>query len=80
LYLFLDIPKNTMGRRVPITLEKEEEIIAALATTPHASRVARELGVSFATVWRRADREGIKLTAGRAAKGYKRLTAEHTQK
>src|SRR4051812_10112543 len=69
-----------MGRRVPITLEKEEEIIAALATTPHASWVARELGVSFATVWRRADREGIELTAGRAAKGYKRLTTEQYAK
>jgi DNA invertase Pin-like site-specific DNA recombinase len=80
LYLFLDITKNTMGRRVPITLEKEEEIIAALATTPHASWVARELGVSFATVWRRAERAGIELTAGRAAKGYKRLPAEQYAK
>jgi DNA-binding Lrp family transcriptional regulator len=65
-----------MGRGVPITLEKEEEIIAELAATPQASRVARKLGVSFATVWRRAERVGIELTEGREAKGYKRLTAD----
>jgi DNA-binding Lrp family transcriptional regulator len=69
-----------MGRGVPITLAKEEEIIAALEATPHASRVARKLGVSFATVWRRADRVGIELTAGREAKGYKRLTADQYAK
>jgi DNA-binding MurR/RpiR family transcriptional regulator len=65
-----------MGRGVPITLAQEEEIIAALEATSHASQVARELGVSFATVWRRADRVGIELTAGRDAKGYKRLSAD----
>jgi hypothetical protein len=66
-----------MPRGVRITPEKEEEIIAALETIPHASRVAREFGdVSFATVWRVAERAGIELTAGRAAKGYWRLPAE----
>jgi DNA-binding Lrp family transcriptional regulator len=69
-----------MRRSAPITLEKEEEIIAALEADPHASRVARKLGVSFATVWRRADRAGIELTAGREAKGYKRLPAERRAK
>jgi transcriptional regulator with XRE-family HTH domain len=69
-----------MGRGVPITLAQEEEILAALEVTSHASRVARELGVSFATVWRRADRADIDLTEGRAAKGYKRLTAEQYAK
>jgi hypothetical protein len=65
-----------MPRGVRITPEKEDEIIAALETTPHASRVARELGdVSFSTVWRVAERAGIELTAGRAAKG-RRLPAE----
>jgi hypothetical protein len=58
-----------------LTVEKEAEIIRALEEMPHASRVSQEIGVSFSTVWRRADRVGIELTAGRAAKGYKRLTA-----
>ena len=71
---------NKMGRGVPITPTKEEEIIAALEATPHASRVAQKLGVSFSTVWRRADRAGIELTAGRAAKGYKRLPVERYAK
>jgi DNA-binding Lrp family transcriptional regulator len=65
-----------MGRGVPITLAQEEEIIAALEATSHASQVARELGFSFATVWRRADRVGIELKAGKDAKGYKRLSAD----
>jgi hypothetical protein len=47
----------------------------------HASRVARTLGdVSYATVWRIADRAGIELTAGREAKGYRRLSAERRAK
>jgi transcriptional regulator with XRE-family HTH domain len=33
-------------------------------------------GVSFATVWRIAERAGIELTAGREAKGLKRLSPE----
>src|ERR1700730_7039171 len=73
---FFTRTRITMSRGAPITLAKEEEIIAALEATPHASRVAQELGVSFSTVWRRADRAGIELTAGRAAKGYKRLSVE----
>ena len=69
-----------MPRGVRLTPEKEEEIIAALETIPHASRIARELGdVSFATVWRVAERAGIELTAGRAAKG-RRLAAERRAK
>jgi transposase-like protein len=64
-----------MRRGVPITQEKEQEIIAALEVDAHASRVARKLGVSFSTVWRRAEEVGIELTAGREAKGYKRLPA-----
>jgi len=69
-----------MARGFPITLTQEEEIIAALEADPHASRVARKLGVSFATVWRRAERAGIELTAGREAKGYKRLRADQYAK
>jgi hypothetical protein len=40
-----------MPRNVPLTPEKEEEILAALERDPHASRVARTLrDVSYATV------------------------------
>ena len=64
-----------------ITTKKEEAILAALSRDAHASRVARALGdVSYATVWRVAARAGIDLTAGRAAKGYKRLPAERRAK
>ena len=66
-----------MPRNVPITPEKEQEIIAALEKDSHASRVARTLGdVSYATVWRVADRNAIALTAGRQTMGRPRLPAE----
>jgi hypothetical protein len=66
-----------MPSGVPITPEKEDEILAALEADSHASRVAGKIGdVSFTTVWRVADRAGIELKAGREAKGYKRLPAE----
>jgi hypothetical protein len=64
-----------MGRRSPITAVEEQAIIAALEKTPHASLVASKIGRSFSTVWRVAERAGIELTAGREAKGYKRLPA-----
>jgi transcriptional regulator with XRE-family HTH domain len=48
--------------------------------TPHALQVARDSGWSFATVWRRAEAAGIELTAGRDAKGYKRLSPERRAK
>jgi hypothetical protein len=66
-----------MPRYAPITPEKEQEIIAAPEQDSHASRVARTLGdVSYATVWRVADRNAIELAAGREAKGYKRHPPE----
>ena len=52
----------------------------ANASRPPCDEAAQKLGVSFATVWRRADRAGIELTAGRAAKGCKRLPAEQYAK
>jgi DNA-binding XRE family transcriptional regulator len=64
-----------MKRGVPVTATEEQNIIAALEKTPHASLVARKIGRSFSTVWRVAERAGIELTAGREAKGYKRLPA-----
>src|SRR5215813_13537698 len=66
-----------MPRNVPITPEKEQEIIAALEKDSHPSRVARTLGdVSYATVWRVADRNAIALKAGRETMGRPRLPAE----
>jgi hypothetical protein len=44
------------------------KIIAALKANPNASAVARQIGVSGPTVWKIAEREGIKLTAGQAAR------------
>jgi DNA invertase Pin-like site-specific DNA recombinase len=67
-------------RDVKTTAEQEEEVIAALTATAHALQVARDTGWSFATVWRRAQRAGIELTAGREAKGYKRLSPERRAK
>ena len=42
--------------------------------------MARDTGWSFATVWRRAYSAGIELTAGREAKGYRRLSADRRAK
>jgi hypothetical protein len=41
-----------------------------------ASLVARDEGVSFAKVWRLAERECIEVTAGKEARGYWRLSPE----
>jgi hypothetical protein len=46
-----------------------------LEKDPHASQVAQRVGVSFSTVWRRAEQPGITLTAGLATMG-RRLEAE----
>jgi hypothetical protein len=65
-----------MPPNIAITPEKEDEILAALEQDAHASRVARTLvGVSYATVWRVADRNAIALTAGRETMG-RRLAPE----
>jgi transcriptional regulator of acetoin/glycerol metabolism len=63
------ISEGKLRRGGRITSEKEEKIIAALTKDPHASRVAGRVGVSFSTVWRRAERAGIALTAGRETMG-----------
>jgi hypothetical protein len=66
-----------MAHHKRISEGKDAAIVARLLETPHASLVAREDGeVSYATVWRIADREGIELTEGRKAKGYKRLSPQ----
>lgn len=67
-----------MPRNLPLAPEKEEKIKAALEADPHALRVTRKLGgeVSYATVWRVADRHEILLTAGRETMGRPRLPAD----
>jgi hypothetical protein len=65
-----------MPRGIPTSPEKEARIVARLLVERHASLVARTEGVSFAKVWRLADRECIELSAGREAKGYWRLSDE----
>jgi hypothetical protein len=71
-----NIYEGRMPRGVPTSPEKEARIVARLLVERHASRVARAEGVSFAKVWRLADRECIELTAGQEAKGYRRLSTE----
>jgi transcriptional regulator with XRE-family HTH domain len=69
-----------MPKHVKITVEQEEQIIAALTAKPHASQVARDTGWSFSTVWRVAQRAGIELTAGRTTMGRQRLSPEQRGK
>ena len=69
-----------MPSGIKIPKETEYRIISHLLIQPHASFVARAEGVSFSKVWRLAERECIELTAGRAAKGYKRLSPERRAK
>ena len=66
-----------MPRNVPITPERNEKLLPRRKRDSHASRVARTLGdVSYATVWRVADRNDIVLKAGRETMGRPRLPAE----
>jgi hypothetical protein len=71
-----------MRRGVRIPDEVEATIKTELAKMPHASLVARASkgAWSYAMVWRVAARAGIELTAGREAKGYKRLAPEQWAK
>jgi hypothetical protein len=66
------------GRARPkrVSPKKRTEIIAALKANPHARQVARRIrGVTYAIVWRVAKAEGIDLSAGRAARGSRWLSA-----
>jgi DNA invertase Pin-like site-specific DNA recombinase len=67
-----DIYERGMPRR-RIAPEKKARIVALLWKVRYASLVARQIGVSYSTVWRLADGAGVELTAGREAKGYWRL-------
>jgi DNA-binding XRE family transcriptional regulator len=69
-----------MQRRSKITPAEEAKILKWLERKPHASFVAGKTGRSFSTVWRIADRAGVELTAGREAKGYKRLAPKRVAK
>jgi hypothetical protein len=67
------------GRR--LSPGKRAKIIKALKINPHASQVARQIGgVSHVTVGKIARRAGIKLIAGQAAKGVRRLSPEKRAK
>jgi hypothetical protein len=65
-----------MPRGIPTSPEKEARIVARLLVERYASLVARDEGVSFAKVWRLAERECIEVTAGKEARGYWRLSPE----
>jgi hypothetical protein len=69
-----------MARGVPITEEERARIAAALEKKSNATFVARKTGHSYSTVWRVAEWAGIELTAGREAKGYKRLSPGRRRK
>jgi hypothetical protein len=56
------------GKR--LTEEKRRQVIAALTVNSNATAVAREVGgVSGVGVWKIAEKAGIELTAGIAARG-----------
>ena len=63
-----NIYDSGMPRGVPTSPDKEARIVARLLVGRHGSKVARDEGVSFAKVWRLADRECIELTAGQEAR------------
>jgi hypothetical protein len=59
-----------MGSSQNLPESKRAKIIAALKVNPNAAQVARQIGdVGRVTVWNIAKREGIALTAGKAAQG-----------
>jgi hypothetical protein len=57
---------------------KNARIIGALNVTSNAAHVARRLGYSQPLVFKTAKDEGIKLTAGQAAKGRRLSPAQRT--
>ena len=60
-----------------ISDEKRRQIIAALKDNPNATQIARKVGgVNYRTVVRLAERAGIELTAGKAARGHPRVSSE----
>lgn len=69
-----------MTKGVPITENEKQAIALELEKKPNALLIARKTGWSFSTVWRVAEWAGIELTAGREAKGYKRLAPRRAAK
>jgi transposase-like protein len=62
----------TAGQAVGrLPTERSARIFAELKANPNARAVARKIGERFELVTRVAKREGIKLTAGLAARGHK---------
>jgi hypothetical protein len=65
----IDLAAGKAARRPALPPERRAKIIAALKANPNASAVARQVGgISDVTVWKIAKREGIELTAGKAAR------------
>ena len=63
--------------RKRLSAEQRAQIIAALKENPNATQLAREVGgVNYRTVVRLAERAGIELTAGKAARGHPRVSSE----
>jgi hypothetical protein len=81
-YIFRPPSENSKNHasRCPAYLCEGRRNLCGLEVTSHASQVAAALGVSFSTVWRRAEQKGIELTDGREAKGYKRLSSQQREK
>jgi transposase-like protein len=64
-------------RRQRVSQEKRRQIIAALKDNSNATQVAREVGgVNYRTVVRLAEKAGIELTAGKAARGRRGISPE----
>src|SRR5215469_13619724 len=73
----LRVAKNGRAMRQIMSREKRRQIIAALKDNPNATQVAREVGgVNYRTVVRLAERAGIELTAGKAARGRRGISPE----
>ena len=75
--IVLRVAKNSSAMRQIISEEKRRQIVAALKDNPNATQVAREVGrVNYRTVVRLAERAGIELTAGKAARGRRGISPE----
>ena len=76
-YLSLMAAQGSSAMKQMISKEKRAQIIAALKDNPNAAQIAREVGgVGYRTVVRLAEGAGIELTAGKAAGGRPRFSAE----
>jgi len=71
------VAKHSSALRQTFPQENRRKIIAALKDNLNATQVAREVvGVNYLTVVRLAERAGIELTAGKAARGRRGISPE----